>query len=187
VRGEAATLVGRRPPDFMIDETPLDGLRRVLWGGMIAVVGVLLLAQLAFVYRNELVTRVPALMPLLRTACVTLRCEVSFVRHLERITIEGTSLEQALGGQIEGRPNVLTLKFSLRNRYDKLQPWPHLSLELKDASGTPVVRKVLAPSDYLPEALLKRPFEAKQEIHLSLPITVSGLQISGVQLERFFP
>jgi hypothetical protein len=75
----------------------------------------------------------------------------------------------------------------MRNRYDKIQPWPHLSVELKDASGTPVLRKVLAPEAYLPEVMVARPFGAQQEVHLSVPLVVNGLQISGVQLNRFFP
>jgi hypothetical protein len=149
--------------------------------------GVLLLLQLLYVYRNEVVTRVPSLLPMARAACVQLKCEVSFVRHLERITIDSTALEQLAGAQAEGQASSLTLKFSMRNRLEKIQPWPHLSVELKDASGTPVLRKVLAPESYLPASLVARPFGAQQEVHLSVPLVVNGLQISGVQLNRFFP
>ena len=187
LRGEAHASAGRSPPDFLIDETPLDGLRKGLWLLLITAASLVLLAQLAYVYRNELVTRVPSLLPLARAACEPLKCAVSFVRHLERITLEATSLEQAPGGQEEGQPSTLALKFSMRNRYDKIQPWPHLSLELRDASGTPVIRKVVPPEQYLPQHLVGRPFAANQEIHIHLPVTVSGLQISGFQLYSFFP
>ena len=187
LRGEHGSPVGRSTPKFLIDETPLDGLRRWLWVILMTSAALLLLAQLAYVYRNELVTRIPTLLPLARTACVQLKCEVSLVRHLDRITIESTALEQMPGTQVEGQASVLTLKFSIRNRYDKMQPWPHLSVELKDASGTTVIRKVLAPEQYLPQSLATRPFGANQETHLSLPMIVNGLQISGVQLNRFFP
>ncbi len=187
LRGEAHASVGRSPPDFLIDETPLDGLRKGLWLLLITAASLVLLAQLAYVYRNELVTRVPSLLPLARAACEPLKCAVSFVRHLERITLEATALEQAPGGQEEGQPSTLALKFSMRNRYDKIQPWPHLSLELRDASGTAVIRKVVPPEQYLPQHLVGRPFAANQEIHIHLPVTVSGLQISGFQLYSFFP
>ena len=187
LQGEAHASVGRSPPDFLIDETPLDGLRKGLWLLLITAASLVLLAQLAYVYRNELVTRVPSLLPLARAACEPLKCAVSFVRHLERITLEATSLEQAPGGQEEGQQSTLALKFSMRNRYDKIQPWPHLSLELRDASGTPVIRKVVPPEQYLPQHLVGRPFAANQEIHIHLPVTVSGLQISGFQLYSFFP
>ena len=187
LRGEHGSPVGRSTPKFLIDETPLDGLRRWLWAILMTSAALLLLGQFAYVYRNEVVTRIPALLPLARTACAQLKCEVSLVRHLDRITIESTALEQAPGTQAEGQASVFTLKFSIRNRYDKMQPWPHLSVELKDASGTTVIRKVLAPEQYLPQSLASRPFGANQETHLSLPMMVNGLQISGVQLNRFFP
>ncbi len=193
VQGEARWRGDTRPsskhgtPDFLIDETPLDGLRRALWTLLVLVAGVLLCMQLAYVYRNELVTRVPSLLPMARLACAQLRCEVSFVRHLERITVESTTLEQVAAGQAEGQSSQLTLKFSMRNRNDKIQPWPHIAVELKDASGTVVIRKVLSPELYLPESLVTKPFDAKQEVHLSVPIVVTDLQISGFQLNRFFP
>ena len=186
-RDESRPSAGRGTPDFLIDETPLDGLRRGLWLVLALLAGSLLLMQLMYVYRNELVTRMPSLLPTARAACVQLRCEVSFVRHLERITVESTALEQAAAGQTEGQSSNLTFKFSMRNRNDKIQPWPHLSVELKDASGTVVIRKVLTPELYLPESMVGKPFGANQELHLSVPIVVNNLQISSVQLNRFFP
>ena len=187
LRGESQSSTGRGTPDFLIDETPLDGLRRGLWFVMVMLAGSVLVMQLAYVYRNELVTRVPSLLPTARAACVQLRCEVSFVRHLERISLASIVLEQAAAGQAEGQSSNLTLKFSMRNRFDKIQPWPHLSVELNDASGTPVIRKVLAPELYLPEPMAAKPFGANQEVHFSVPLVVNGLQISSVQLNRFFP
>ena len=187
LRGLNRSSVGRGTPDFLIDETPLDGLRRGLWFVMVLLAASLFLMQLAYVYRNELVTRVPSLLPMARAACVQLRCEVSFVRHLERISVTPIALEQPAAGQAEGQSSNLTLKFSMRNRLDKIQPWPHLSVELKDASGTPVIRKVLAPELYLPESLAAKPFGANQEVHLSVPLVVNGLQISSAHLNRFFP
>jgi predicted Zn finger-like uncharacterized protein len=187
LRGETRLAAGRGTPDFLIDETPLDGLRRGLWLLLAVLAGALLLMQLMYVFRNELVTRVPSLLPMARAACVHLKCEVSFVRHLDRITIDSTALEQLAAGQADGQSNSLTLKFSMRNRSDKIQPWPHLLVELKDASGTPVLRKVLAPELYLPGSMASQPFGAQQEVHLSMPLVVTGLEISGVQLNRFFP
>jgi len=186
-RGENRLSAGRGTPDFLIDETPLDGLRRGLWFVMVLLAGSVLLMQLAYVYRNELVTRVPSLLPMARAACVQLRCEVSFVRHLERISVTAVALEQPAADQAEGQSSNLTLKFSMRNRLDKLQPWPHLSVELKDASGTPVIRKVLAPESYLPASMVAKPFGANQEVHLSVALVVNGLQISSAHLNRFFP
>ena len=81
----------------------------------------------------------------------------------------------------------MALRFTMRNRYDKNQPWPHLSVELKDASGTTVVRKIITPQQYLPPSLADQAFAAGQEVNLLLPVAVTGLQINGFQLDKFFP
>jgi hypothetical protein len=81
----------------------------------------------------------------------------------------------------------MTLAFSMRNRLTQPQPWPHLLVDLKDASNTPVVRKRLSPVDYLPTQFKDKPFQPNQELNLRLPIEVIGLQITGFQLTRYFP
>jgi hypothetical protein len=81
----------------------------------------------------------------------------------------------------------MTLRFSLRNRFNQPQPWPYLALELTDASSTVVLRKRLSPNEYLPSALVDKPFAASQEVSLMLPVAVTGLQINGYSLKPFFP
>lgn len=179
--------VGRTPPEFLADDEENSGLKTLIWGFASFFAFVVLLVQLAYIYRNDLVTSIPGLRPALSVLCESLKCEVSLVRHLERITIEGSSLERASEAQAEGRPAAMTLVFSMRNRLTQPQPWPHLLVELKDASNTPVVRMRLAPADYLPTQFKDKPFLANQELNLRLPIEVTGLQITGFQLTRYFP
>jgi hypothetical protein len=45
----------------------------------------------------------------------------------------------------------------------------------------------MAPYQYLPSSLSDQAFAAGQEVNLSLPVTVTGLQINGFQLDKFFP
>lgn len=177
----------RRPPDFLNETEGMGTLMRAFWmiASLFAVIA--LLAQSVYVYRNDIATRLPFVQPLLISLCAKLSCDVSLSRHLERISIDASSLQQS-GGQIqEGQPVELSLRFTMRNRYDKNQPWPHLSLELKDASGTTVVRKIIAPYQYLPSTLVDQPFAAGQEVNLLIPVTVNGLQINGFQIDKFFP
>lgn len=179
--------VGRTPPEFLADDEEDSGLKTLIWGFASFFAFVVLLVQLAYIYRNDLVTSIPSLRPALSVLCESLRCEVSLVRHLDRITIDGSSLDRSSEPQAEGRPAAMTLVFSMRNRLAQPQPWPHLLVELKDASNTPVVRMRLAPADYLPAQFKDKPFLANQELNLRLPIEVTGLQIAGFQLTRYFP
>ena len=186
-RGTDSTSFGRQTPDFLAEAEGPGPLVRFFWGALslLAVLG--LIAQGIYIYRNDIATRAPFLQPVLTGLCAKLNCDVSLSRHLERISIEASSLQQSAGQTPEGQPVELSLRLTMRNRYDKNQPWPHLSLELKDASGATVVRKTIAPYQYLPATLVDQPFAAGQEVNLLIPVTVNGLQINGFQLDKFFP
>ena len=148
----------------------------------------LLLGQLIYVYRNELATLSPSFRTVISSACVRIGCDVNLVRHLDKITIDSSSLQQVGGALQEGQPTGLQLSLSMRNRLDKAQSWPSLRLELKDASGTVVVRKDIPAHQYLPSTLVDQPFAAGQEVNLTLPLTIApGLVINGFQLRVFFP
>jgi len=182
-----ADIYGRGQPDFLLESEGHSVWVRTLWGIASLLAVLALLGQAVFIYRNDIATRLPFVQPVLHALCAKLSCDVSLSRHLERIYIEGSSLQ--LSGSIaqEGLPVEFALRLTMRNRYDKNQPWPHLSLELKDASGTTVVRKTIAPYQYLPSTLIDQPFAAGQEVNLLIPVSVNGLHINGFQLDKFFP
>jgi hypothetical protein len=68
-----------------------------------------------------------------------------------------------------------------------MQPWPALMLDLTDFSDTVVLRKVLLPENYLTATQLRTAFPAAAEVKVSVPIEVHGLQVSGYQIDKFFP
>ncbi len=81
----------------------------------------------------------------------------------------------------------MTLQLTLRNNHDKHQEWPTLVLDLTDFSGTLVARKNLGPGMYLPPETARRPFEARSEVTVALPLTLNDLKINGYQIDKFFP
>lgn len=186
LRGDGLS-VGRTQPEFLVDEVDTPRLKMLLWslGSVLALA--LLVVQLAYVYRNDLASLVPAWRPALDSLCVKLRCEVSMRRHLERISVSVIAFERQSSADQASKSVEMTLRFSLRNRFNQPQPWPYLSLELTDASSTVVLRKRLSPNEYLPVALADKPFAASQEVSLMLPVAVTGLQINGYSLKPFFP
>ena len=185
-----ATDVGRTPPEFLdADRLRSKRLARSLWGYGCLLGLLLLAAQLVFVYRSAIAEASPALRPALESLCRPLGCEVGYARRIERIFITSSSLQPPRGqaGAPDGEPRRLVLRISLRNRYDQPQHWPALRLSLTDMSDTVVVRRVLQPADYLPKDLVDRPFEPGAEINAAVPIEVSGAQVNGYQLDKFFP
>ncbi len=187
INRDNADSFGRSQPDFLLESEGHSVLTRTLWMIASVLAVLVLLGQAVFIYRNDIATRLPFVQPVLNALCAKLSCDVSLSRHLDRIYIEGSSLQ--LSGSVgqEGQPVEFALRLTMRNRYDKNQPWPHLSLELKDASGTTVVRKTIAPYQYLPSTLIDQPFAAGQEVNLLIPVSVNGLHINGFQLDKFFP
>jgi len=186
LRGEGPS-VGRTQPEFLVDEVDTPRLMMLLWSLASMLALGLLVIQLAYVYRNDIATQIPSWRPALDAMCAKLNCEVSLRRYLERISVSVIAFERHSSPEQESKSIDMSLRFSLRNRLNQPQPWPGLSLELTDASGTVVLRKRMSPNDYLPAALADKPFAANQEVSLLLPVTVTGLQINGYTLKPFFP
>ncbi|WP_445658124.1 DUF3426 domain-containing protein [Achromobacter sp. NCFB-sbj8-Ac1-l] len=188
-RYSSATDVGRAPPEFLDqDRQERRGLMRKVWGYACLVGLIALGLQLLYVYRVDIANSVPVLRPALEAACKPMGCTVGYARRLERIAISSSSLQPPTGAAaIDDGRTRLVLNLVLRNRYDKPQHWPALVLDLTDLSDTVVVRRVLMPENYLTPDQLQGPFGPAGELKISVPIEVTGVQVNGYQLDKFFP
>lgn len=187
LRGEDPSSFGRSLPDFMEDEVPPAPWVRPLWALGCLLLLVVLLAQLLYVFRNDVASASPGLRGALTQLCKPLGCEVAYPRRIERVFIVGASLQQASAAAASGNEFRYQLRFTLQNRFDQDQQWPSLMVQLSDSSGTAVIRKAIAPSQYLPAEWVGQPFKARQELSLDMPMTVTGAPISGFELTKFFP
>lgn len=175
-------------PDFLYArQQRRHGFARVFWSVLVFAGLVLLLAQLAYVYRTQIATNAPVLRPLLEQACLSLHCKVGYSRRIEHISIMDSSLQSAPhNDQLKPDESAMLLRVVLRNSYGKPQAWPTLTLDLVDFSGSVVVRRKLAPKDYLPPEVLGQPFAANSERQITVPLTVAGVKINGYQLGKFY-
>jgi len=168
------------------------GVGGVFWSLLVllGVAGALL--QAAYIYRVQIASEVPALRPALERYCETLNCTVEYPRRLAQIAIMDSSLQavrddDGIASAEDEDSRQMVLDVVLRNNFDRPQQWPSMSIELIDFSGVVAARRTLAPADYLPELSLQRPFPAKSEVRVSVPIMIDGLRINGYQLNTFFP
>jgi hypothetical protein len=121
------------------------------------------------------------LKPVLAGACAVLGCRVELPALAENLVIETGELT-SLG------PDTYTLNTLLRNQGNLVLAWPSIELELTDANDKPVLRRVLAPADYLPKGTSAAGgFGPHSEQPVTLHFTLAGLQPSSYHTFVFYP
>ena len=177
------------PPSFAA-ERPTPAARRSspLVRALLVLLIVLGCGALALQYalheRNALAARQPSLRPWLQQLCdLTTGCQVSALRRIGDITIDGASFMRANAG--EG----YRLLFTLRNAARVPLAMPAVELSLLDSQQRIVVRRVLMPADFGAPSVL--PPGADRSA--ALPIELSGPQaaalppIAGYLVVAFYP
>ena len=158
-----------------------DRMRRLLMIAGVVVLAFALLAQTVLGWRNVLAQQHPGLKPVLAGACAVLGCRVELPALADNLVIETGELT-TLG------PNTYALNTLLRNQGSLVLAWPSIELELTDAGDRPVLRRVLAPSDYLPPGTSAAAgFGPHSEQPVTLHFTLAGLQPSGYHTFVFYP
>lgn len=165
------------------DQTPRRGaLKTALWSAGILLLLLLAAAQLAYLFRTELVIAQPALKPLFEQICARLGCTLPAPRRADLISIESSELNPD-----SERAPLLRLNALLRNGATHAQDWPHLELSLTDTSDRPIVRRVLAPADYLPADRQGSEFAAASEQAVSVLVDPTDTNAGGYRLYVFYP
>lgn len=142
-----------------------------------------LLAQAAYFYRSAIIVLFPQAKPYAVALCATLGCDLPLPRRIEMMSIEASDLQADTTN-----PNVMVLSATLKNRAIFDQQLPLLELTLTDAQDQPVVRRVLAPPDYLGKAANARAgFAANSEIAIKVFIEGSQVKATGYRLYLFYP
>ncbi|MDO8958698.1 MAG: zinc-ribbon and DUF3426 domain-containing protein, partial [Rhodocyclaceae bacterium] len=168
--------IGKPPPS-----------RRWPWLTGLLILLVLAAGQLLYIFRVELAVLAPELRPALLAACEQLGCTLPRPQKAELIGIESSDLAPAgaTGAADAGR---LLLTATLKNRAPFDQEYPHLELTLTDTQDTALLRKVLAPAEYLPaDHDATTGFAANAEAAVRLTLEITGLPAVGYRLYLFYP
>ena len=144
---------------------------------------VLLLAQAAYQYRTAFILLFPEAKPSAAALCASLGCDLPLPRRIEQLSIDASDLQADTTN-----PNVMVLSATLKNRAIFAQQHPMLELTLTDAQDQAVVRRVLAPQDYLARAVsIHAGFAANSEIAIKVFIEGSQVKATGYRLYLFYP
>lgn len=157
--------------------------RRWPWLLGVLLLLLVLLAQAAYYYRSVIIVLFPQAKPYAVALCATLRCDLPLPRRIELLSIEASDLQADTTN-----PNIMVLSATLKNRAIFDQQFPLLELTLTDPQDQPVVRRVLAPLDYLGKAANPRAgFAANSEIAIKVFIEGSQVKATGYRLYLFYP
>lgn len=142
-----------------------------------------LLAQAAYVFRNQIAAYFPQTQSLLAAACARSGCQVGLPAEVESVSIESSELQASAPGS-----DSFSLTLLLRNRSTTAQAWPSIELTLNDSAEKPLLRRVFTPRDYLPASQdLNQGFPAKSEQALKLHFRLTQLKAAGYRVYVFYP
>jgi len=141
----------------------------------------LLLLQGMTTFRNPLAAQFPEFKPALVAVCSLSGCKVDLPAQIEALSIEQGELQTLA-------PNTFSYVSLLRNQSRNVQAWPSIELILNDGNDKPVVRRVIAPRDYLPAgADPAKGFAARSEQSIKLYFSLDQLTASGYHIAIFYP
>jgi predicted Zn finger-like uncharacterized protein len=175
--------------DILLQPSPLSTVyakpaaTHVGWPWTVAatLVFVVLIAQLMLAFRVDLAVKYPQVRPILDMLCEHAGCRVELPSDPDMVSIEASDLHPAKKGGLE-------LTATLRNRAPHAQAWPQLELTLTDGADKPIVRKVIAPEQYLPATQSADDgFAANGEQAVQLLLDAGTLPAAGYRLYLFYP
>jgi predicted Zn finger-like uncharacterized protein len=153
--------------------------RRAVLGSIVALLGAALVLQGVHHFRDSIAARWPSTRAALIEGCVALNCVLEAPRRIEDIAVESSSLTRS-----NAAPQAFRLAVSLRNRGATLLSAPSLDLNLTDANGQIVSRRILTAADFrVPPDALKPGAEASWQLLMS----TGSEQVTGYTIEAFYP
>jgi len=140
-------------------------------------------AQLGWHYRDLLAAHFPAARSLLDRMCAVAGCTIKPLRDIGWLSIDASDLQAD-----PAHKGLLILTATVRNRAPYAVAYPHLELTLTDGQDAVVVRRALAPSDYVGATLdAVKGIPGNGEVAVRLYVDASATVQSGYRVYLFYP
>jgi predicted Zn finger-like uncharacterized protein len=182
-------------PSFMLAHPSHPSLvTRLWWSCWLLMLTLLLLLQLTYWYRHEIVAYtepyIPSIATLMQQTCQALPipadCTIKLPRHIERLKLTTAEVIET------DTPGLYSLQVGLRNESSLRQAYPALDVTLSDARNHIVARRILLPHEYSASAQEGLPSLSDRSLILSIRIesennAVAPIRIAGYLVEIFYP
>nr|HQV15746.1 DUF3426 domain-containing protein [Denitromonas sp.] len=153
---------------------------------MSLLVGVLLaalVAQIALIYRQQLIDILPATRPFIETLCANVGCDMALPHDATQISIEASDLNR-----LPDADALFELTATIRNRATNAMAFPHLELTLTDVRDKALVRRVFSPKEWLGAAADDAAGFAGQSDRMArVAFSADNVNASGYRLYAFYP
>ena len=155
-------------------------LRAAMAAGSVVLL-LLLFLQVMTTFRNPLAAQFPQWKPTLVALCKLSGCQVDLPAQIEALSIEQGELQTL-------KDQTFSYVSLLRNQSRSVQAWPSIELILNDANDKPLLRRVIAPRDYLPATIdVSQGFAPRSEQTIKLYFALDQLKASGYHIAIFYP
>ena len=157
----------------------------IIFGGGSLLLAVLMLVQLAVIYRSDVLTSAPQARGALMQLCAVFGCTVGWPTQVDQLAVIGSELQTIPG------TDVLELTAVIRNRAAFRQALPAVEVTLTDALNRPIARKVFTPADYLaaagePSSRIEDGLGSGSDYTIRLFFEARGVQAAGFLVYPFF-
>jgi predicted Zn finger-like uncharacterized protein len=177
------------PPDtdyenrFAWNRRKPSGVLNVLLGIAAPLLILALLLQAALHFRDAVAAQWPASKPFLAKMCAVTGCAIRPMRDVAALSIDASDLQADPAHQ-----GLLVLTATVRNRASFEVGYPYLELTLTDDRDKEVVRRALAPADYVGGTVdVASGIPGNSELLVKVFIDASATQQAGYRLYLFYP
>jgi predicted Zn finger-like uncharacterized protein len=169
-------------PDELRETAPSKRslLATISWGFSAFLLLIIIIAQLSWFNRDELLLRFPQLEPVAREICERLQCET--------LRYKDISLIKLLNRDVRNHPvyeGSLLVNATMVNKSETIQPFPLIQLALFNTGGEVIGYREFKPEEYLDDSInIKMGMAPESPIHFVLE--VSGPTKNAVSFEFHF-
>jgi len=154
-----------------------------LWTTAVCVLGIVLVIQAVFLFRNHIARSFPGTRPALVSLCNTLGCAMPLPRDATRMKIED------FGFAPSNQANHYVLYVHLKNNAHFAQDWPNLELTLSNNIFQPLSRRILVPAEWVPPEKFAQNtgMLSQSEVTINIELEVTRIVPSNFAVRHLYP
>lgn len=154
------------------------------WTVSVVALGIALVVQSVFVFRNGIARTLPGTRPALVSLCETFGCAMPLPRDGSKIDVVDYGFLQR--GGLAGR---YAFYATVKNNADFAQDWPNIELVLKNTIEQDLSRRILVPTEWAPPEKLagNASMAPRTSIAVNLEIEITEIVPNKYDVTLFYP